>query len=157
VGRLLLNVFLYPSIKTSLQKNSIVSIFILRYNDNGSENSNVVAWNFLTWTKSQEDRDKLAASIKEFGIAEDGTIIKHWHPYFIPDELRHKLEEAGRQLAADASASKSHEFNNSGSNVPNLFLMKLGDGCGRMHRIRMCAPVEQGSGRLVVLEDGDLG
>ncbi|GKE45146.1 hypothetical protein Tco_1472430, partial [Tanacetum coccineum] len=64
-------------------------------------------------------------------LAEDGTIIKHWHPYFIPDELRHKLEEAGRQLAADASASKSHEFNNSGSNVPNLFLMKLGDGCGR--------------------------
>ncbi|GJR37982.1 hypothetical protein Tco_1213666 [Tanacetum coccineum] len=39
--------------------------------------------------------------------AKDGTIIKHWHPYFIPDELRHELEEAGRQLAAtDKSASK---------------------------------------------------
>ncbi|GJQ97119.1 glucose-6-phosphate 1-dehydrogenase, cytoplasmic isoform [Tanacetum coccineum] len=32
---------------------------------------------------------------------------KEEHPYFIPDELRHELEEAGRQLAAaDKSASK---------------------------------------------------
>ncbi|GKE53390.1 hypothetical protein Tco_1488546 [Tanacetum coccineum] len=27
--------------------------------------------------------------------AKDGTIIKHWHPYFFPDELRYEVEEAG--------------------------------------------------------------
>ncbi|GJX19720.1 cell wall protein DAN4 [Tanacetum coccineum] len=64
VGRLLLNALLYPGIKTSMQKNSIVAIFHTA-DDNGSENSNVVARTFLIRTKSQEDRDKLAAAIKD--------------------------------------------------------------------------------------------
>lgn len=68
VGRLLLNALLYPGIKTSLQKNSIVAIFHTA-DDNGSENSNVVARTFLIRTKSQEDRDKLAAAIKEYAPA----------------------------------------------------------------------------------------
>ncbi|PWA40476.1 cell wall protein DAN4 [Artemisia annua] len=68
VGRLLLNALLYPGIKTSLQKNSIVAIFHTA-DDNGSENSNVVARTFLIRTKSQEDRDKLAATIKEYAPA----------------------------------------------------------------------------------------
>lgn len=68
VGRLLLNALLYPGIKTSLQKNSIVAIFHTA-DDNGSENSNVVARTFLIRTKSEEDRDKLAAAIKEYAPA----------------------------------------------------------------------------------------
>ncbi|KAM0046109.1 putative Ran binding domain, PH-like domain superfamily [Helianthus debilis subsp. tardiflorus] len=65
VGRLLLNALLYPGIKTNLQKNSIVAIFHTA-DDNGSENSKVVARTFLIRTKSEEDRDKLAAAIKEY-------------------------------------------------------------------------------------------
>ncbi|XP_071707760.1 uncharacterized protein [Rutidosis leptorrhynchoides] len=65
VGRILLNALLYPGIKTSLQKNSIVAIFHTA-DDNASENSNVVARTFLIRTKSVEDRDKLAAVIQEY-------------------------------------------------------------------------------------------
>ncbi|XP_076902626.1 uncharacterized protein LOC143557437 [Bidens hawaiensis] len=65
VGRLMLNALLYPGIKTNLQKNSIVAIFHTA-DDNGSENSKVVARTFLIRTKSEEDRDKLAAAIKEY-------------------------------------------------------------------------------------------
>ncbi|KAK1436197.1 hypothetical protein QVD17_01975 [Tagetes erecta] len=65
VGRLLLNALLYPGIKTNPQKNSIVAIFHTA-DDTGSENSKVVARTFLIRTKSQEDRDKLAAAIQEY-------------------------------------------------------------------------------------------
>nr|XP_043633463.1 uncharacterized protein LOC122604651 [Erigeron canadensis] len=68
VGRLLLNALLYPGIKTNLQKNSIVAIFHTT-DDNGSENGKVVARTFLIRTKSQEDRDKLAAAIQEYAPA----------------------------------------------------------------------------------------
>lgn len=68
VGRLLLNALLYPGIKTNLQKNSIVAIFHTE-DDNGSESSKVVARTFLIRTKSEEDRDKLAAAIKEYAPA----------------------------------------------------------------------------------------
>ncbi|KAI3822177.1 hypothetical protein L1987_09761 [Smallanthus sonchifolius] len=65
VGRLLLNALLYPGIKTNLQKNSIVAIFHTA-DDNGSESSKVAGRTFLIRTKSEEDRDKLAAAIKEY-------------------------------------------------------------------------------------------
>lgn len=68
VGRLLLNALLYPGIKTSVQKNSIVAIFHTA-DDNGNDNSKVVARTFLIRTKSQEDRDKLAAAIQEYAPA----------------------------------------------------------------------------------------
>ncbi|KAI3792500.1 hypothetical protein L2E82_06382 [Cichorium intybus] len=68
VGRLLLNALLYPGIKTSLQKNSIVAIFHT-VDDNGNDDSKVVARTFLIRTKSQEDRDKLAAAIQEYAPA----------------------------------------------------------------------------------------
>ncbi|XP_076921186.1 uncharacterized protein LOC143582536 [Bidens hawaiensis] len=68
VGRLLLNALLYPGIKTNLQKNSIVAIFHTA-DDNGSDNSKVVARTFLIRTKNEEDRDKLAAAIKEYAPA----------------------------------------------------------------------------------------
>lgn len=68
VGRLLLNALLYPGIKTSVQKNSIVAIFHTA-DDNGNENSKVVARTFLIRTKSQDDRDKLAAAIQEYAPA----------------------------------------------------------------------------------------
>ncbi|KAJ9555257.1 hypothetical protein OSB04_009871 [Centaurea solstitialis] len=68
VGRLLLNALLYPGIKTSVQKNSIVAIFHTA-DDNGSDNSQVVARTFLIRTKNQEDRDKLAAAIQEYAPA----------------------------------------------------------------------------------------
>ncbi|KAK9079688.1 hypothetical protein SSX86_001361 [Deinandra increscens subsp. villosa] len=65
VGRLLLNALLYPGIKTNVQKNSIVAIFHTA-DDNGSESSNVVARTYLIRTKSEQDRDKLAAAIQEY-------------------------------------------------------------------------------------------
>ncbi|KAK9072938.1 hypothetical protein SSX86_009374 [Deinandra increscens subsp. villosa] len=65
VGRLLLNALLYQGIKTNLQKNSIVAIFHTA-DDNGSDNSKVVARTFLIRTKTEEDRDKLAAAIQEY-------------------------------------------------------------------------------------------
>ncbi|XP_076905703.1 uncharacterized protein LOC143561525 [Bidens hawaiensis] len=68
VGRLLLNALLYSGIKTNLQKNSIVAIFHTA-DDNGSDNSKVVARTFLIRTKNEEDRDKLAAAIKEYAPA----------------------------------------------------------------------------------------
>ncbi|KAL4592859.1 hypothetical protein LXL04_005866 [Taraxacum kok-saghyz] len=68
VGRLLLNALIYPGIKTSLQKNSIVAIFHT-VDDSGSDDSKVVARTFLIRTKSQDDRDKLAAAIKEYAPA----------------------------------------------------------------------------------------
>ncbi|KAL8216668.1 hypothetical protein R6Q57_023505 [Mikania cordata] len=65
VGRLVLNALLYPGIKTNLQKNSIVAIFHTA-DDNASESSKVVARTYLIRTKSEEDRDKLAAAIQEY-------------------------------------------------------------------------------------------
>ncbi|KAJ4713029.1 Pleckstrin domain superfamily protein isoform 1 [Melia azedarach] len=67
VGRVLLNALLYPGIKTNLQKNSLVAIFHTSADDAGAgDNSSVVARTFLIRTKAEEDRNKLAAAIKEY-------------------------------------------------------------------------------------------
>ncbi|KAK6947712.1 Ran binding domain [Dillenia turbinata] len=70
VGRLLLNALLYTGIKTSLQKNSIVAILHTSDDMGGKEGSNnggsVMARTFLIRTKTEEDRNKLAAAIKEY-------------------------------------------------------------------------------------------
>ncbi|KAI7745530.1 hypothetical protein M8C21_008229 [Ambrosia artemisiifolia] len=68
VGRLLLNALLYPGIKTNLQKNAVVAIFHIA-DDNGSEHTKVVARTCLIRTKTEEDRDKLAAAIQEYAPA----------------------------------------------------------------------------------------
>lgn len=68
VGRLLLNALIYPGIKTSLQKNAVVAIFHTSVDDSGDggNNGSVVARTFLLRTKTEEDRDKLATTIKEY-------------------------------------------------------------------------------------------
>ncbi|XP_044484047.1 uncharacterized protein LOC123209986 isoform X2 [Mangifera indica] len=70
VGKLLLNALLYPGIRTNLQKNSLVAIFHTSGDDAGSnDNGTVVARTFLIRTKTDEDRNKLAAAIKEYSPA----------------------------------------------------------------------------------------
>ncbi|CAL5356079.1 unnamed protein product [Camellia sinensis] len=87
VGKVLLNALLYPGIKTNMQKNSIVAIFhtaapgmvnlvdefISEANkssgdvgNNDSDSNGVVARTFLIRTKTEEDRNKLAAAIQEY-------------------------------------------------------------------------------------------
>ncbi|CAL1375464.1 unnamed protein product [Linum trigynum] len=65
LGKVLLNALLYPGIKTSLQKNSVVAIFHVAADDSGSDDS-VVARTFLIRTKTEDDRDKLATVIREY-------------------------------------------------------------------------------------------
>ncbi|XP_021281035.1 uncharacterized protein LOC110414257 isoform X2 [Herrania umbratica] len=67
VGKVLLNALLYPGIKTSAQKNSLVAIF--HTSDDGGNNDNVVARTFLIRTKSEDDRNKLATAIQEYAPA----------------------------------------------------------------------------------------
>ncbi|XP_011081038.1 uncharacterized protein LOC105164150 isoform X1 [Sesamum indicum] len=67
VGKVLLNALLYPGIKTNMQKNSVVAIF--HTTADGDNNDAVVARTFLMRTKTQEDRDKLAAVIQEYAPA----------------------------------------------------------------------------------------
>ncbi|GLU05745.1 hypothetical protein SLE2022_228260 [Rubroshorea leprosula] len=67
VGRVLLNALLYPGIKTSGQKNSLVVIFHT-LGDSGN-NDNVVARTFLIRTKTEEDRNNLATAIQEHAPA----------------------------------------------------------------------------------------
>ncbi|XP_042051116.1 uncharacterized protein LOC121796337 isoform X4 [Salvia splendens] len=67
VGKLLLNASLYPGIKTSKQKNSVVAIFHTKADDDNNEA--VIARTFLMRTKTEEDRDKLAAAIQEYAPA----------------------------------------------------------------------------------------
>ncbi|CAK9188631.1 unnamed protein product [Ilex paraguariensis] len=67
VGKVLLNALLYPGIKTNVQKNSIVAIF--HTSGDGGNNDAVVARTFLMRTKSEEDRNKLAAAIQEYAPA----------------------------------------------------------------------------------------
>ncbi|PIN19912.1 hypothetical protein CDL12_07404 [Handroanthus impetiginosus] len=67
VGKVLLNALLYPGIKTNLQKNSVVAIF--HTSGDGNNNDTVVARTFLIRTKTEEDRDKLAAVIQEYAPA----------------------------------------------------------------------------------------
>ncbi|MBA0853049.1 hypothetical protein Goshw_012836, partial [Gossypium schwendimanii] len=94
VGKVLLNALLYPGIKTSAQKNSVVAIFHtslihmeVKYldlfdipfsnlgilfcsnQDSGGNNGNAVARTFLIRTKSEEDRNKLATVIQEYAPA----------------------------------------------------------------------------------------
>ncbi|KAI4372211.1 hypothetical protein MLD38_010475 [Melastoma candidum] len=63
VGKILLNALLYPGIKTSLQKNAVAAIFHSADNEN---NENVSARTYLIRTKSEEDRNRLDAAIKEY-------------------------------------------------------------------------------------------
>ncbi|KAJ8767619.1 hypothetical protein K2173_018177 [Erythroxylum novogranatense] len=65
VGKVSLNALLYPGIKTSLQKNSVVAIFHTSGDDSGNGDS-VVPRTFLIRTKTEEDRDKLATAIQEY-------------------------------------------------------------------------------------------
>ncbi|TYJ23496.1 hypothetical protein E1A91_A08G196600v1 [Gossypium mustelinum] len=67
VGKVLLNALLYPGIKTSAQKNSVVAIFHTSHD--GGNNGNAVARTFLIRTKSKEDRNKLATVIQEYAPA----------------------------------------------------------------------------------------
>ncbi|PHT57938.1 hypothetical protein CQW23_00301 [Capsicum baccatum] len=66
VGKILLNALLYPGIKTSMQKNSVVAIF---HTSGDGDNDAVVARTFLIRMKSEEDRNKLAAVIQEHAPA----------------------------------------------------------------------------------------
>ncbi|KAL5181870.1 Nuclear pore complex protein Nup50 [Glycine soja] len=68
VGKILLNALLYPGIKTNLQKNSLVAIFHTSGNADGSggDNDSVVARTFLIRMKTEDDRNKLASTIKEY-------------------------------------------------------------------------------------------
>lgn len=66
VGKILLNALLYQGIKTNLQKNSIVAIF---HTSGDGDNDDVVARTFLIRTKTEEDRNKLAAAIQEHAPA----------------------------------------------------------------------------------------
>ncbi|KAI3468805.1 hypothetical protein Pfo_025468 [Paulownia fortunei] len=68
VGKVLLNALLYPGIKTNMQKNSVVAIF--HTSADGDNNETVVARTFLMRTKTEEDRDKLAAVIQEYAPAD---------------------------------------------------------------------------------------
>jgi len=67
VGRVLLNALLYPGIKTNMQKNSVVAIF--HTTPDSGDSSSVVARTFLIRTKTEEDRNKLAAAIQEYSPA----------------------------------------------------------------------------------------
>ncbi|KAL6556346.1 hypothetical protein OROGR_005634 [Orobanche gracilis] len=67
VGKVLLNALIYPGIKTSVQKNSVVAIFHTL--DDGVKNEKIVARTFLMRTKSAGDRDKLVAAIHEYAPA----------------------------------------------------------------------------------------
>ncbi|KAK6158121.1 hypothetical protein DH2020_005435 [Rehmannia glutinosa] len=66
VGKVLLNALIYPGIKTNMQKNAVVAIF---HTSDGDNNDTVVARTFLMKTKTEEDRDKLAAVIQEYAPA----------------------------------------------------------------------------------------
>ncbi|CAI0476535.1 unnamed protein product [Linum tenue] len=69
LGKVLLNALLYPGIKTSLQKNSVVAIFHVAVNiyaDDSGSNESVAARTFLIRTKTEDDRDKLATAIREY-------------------------------------------------------------------------------------------
>ncbi|XP_022849712.1 uncharacterized protein LOC111371790 [Olea europaea var. sylvestris] len=63
VGRVLLNALLYPGIKTNMQKNAVVAIF---HTSDGDSNNEVAARTFLMRTKTEDDRNKLAAIIQEY-------------------------------------------------------------------------------------------
>ncbi|GLT78287.1 hypothetical protein SLA2020_498270 [Shorea laevis] len=63
VGKIVLNALLYPGIKTSGQKNSLVAIF--HTSDESGSNDTVEARTFLIRTKTEEDRNKLATAIQE--------------------------------------------------------------------------------------------
>lgn len=63
VGRIMLNASIYPGIKTNLQKNAIVTIF--HVSDDSGDNAKAVARTFLIRTKNEEERNKLADSIRD--------------------------------------------------------------------------------------------
>lgn len=69
VGKLLLNALIYPGIKTNVMKNAVAAIFHTSgdaIGDDGGTNDSVVARTYLMRTKTEEDRDKLAAAIQEY-------------------------------------------------------------------------------------------
>ncbi|KAJ8449315.1 hypothetical protein Cgig2_002447 [Carnegiea gigantea] len=67
VGRIMLNASIYPGIKTNLQKNAIVTIF--HVSDDSGDNAKAVARTFLLRTKNEEERNKLADSIRDHAPA----------------------------------------------------------------------------------------
>ncbi|XP_043718062.1 uncharacterized protein LOC122666011 [Telopea speciosissima] len=71
VGKVLLNALLYPGIKTNLQKNSIIAIFHTLDENGGSNGGNdaVMARTYSIRTKTEEERNKLAAAIQEYAPA----------------------------------------------------------------------------------------
>ncbi|XP_031477812.1 uncharacterized protein LOC116248916 isoform X2 [Nymphaea colorata] len=68
VGKVLLNALIYPSIKMNVQKNTITTIFhTLAVGDtSGSESGTAVARTYLLRTKTEEEINKLAESIREY-------------------------------------------------------------------------------------------
>ncbi|KAI4327019.1 hypothetical protein L6164_019524 [Bauhinia variegata] len=68
VGKVLLNAFLYPGIKTQPQKkNSLMAIFLTSGDASGDgDKDSVVSRTFLFRVKTEEDRDKLATAIQEY-------------------------------------------------------------------------------------------
>ncbi|XP_043721592.1 uncharacterized protein LOC122669031 isoform X2 [Telopea speciosissima] len=71
VGRVVLNALLYSGIKTILQKNSVVAIFHTSDENGGNNGGNdgVIARTYLMRTKTEEERNKLAAAIQEYAPA----------------------------------------------------------------------------------------
>lgn len=67
VGRIMLNASLYPGIKTNLQKNAIVTIF--HTSDDSGGDGKAVARTFLVRVKNEEERNKLADTIREHAPA----------------------------------------------------------------------------------------
>lgn len=67
VGKIMLNASLYPGIKTNLQKNAIVSI--LHTADDNEDSGKAVARTFLIRVKNEDERNKLADTIREHAPA----------------------------------------------------------------------------------------
>lgn len=68
VGKVLLNAFLYPGIKTPSQKNSLVAVFHTS-GENGANDETVTARTFLIRLKTEDDRNKLATAIQDYAPA----------------------------------------------------------------------------------------
>ncbi|KAK8361208.1 hypothetical protein V6Z12_A03G023800 [Gossypium hirsutum] len=89
VGKVLLNALLYPGIKTSAQKNSLVAIF--HTSDEGGDNQEIVARTFLIRTKTEDDRNKLVTAIQEVGFLGTRPAVfwwpqkKQWGLFHSPD------------------------------------------------------------------------
>ncbi|CAN6484998.1 unnamed protein product [Victoria cruziana] len=66
VGKVLLNALIYPSIKMNVQKNTITTIFHILASGDTSGSESAVARTFLLRTKTEEEINKLAESIRDY-------------------------------------------------------------------------------------------